>query len=118
MPPSKNIPFYRLKSWIFSAALAALQCMALYATVPYFVEYQPSNASDQKLIVAAAFCLAILAYLFQLIIPTPLLVVRLKELGHKFWTARDLGVFLPLLVGPAFFLLLYVTFPQHFLAFG
>lgn len=117
MRPSMNIPFYRLKPWIFSAILAAVQCMALYSTIPYFVEYSPGNSSDAKLGTFLVIWFTIFVYIIQLFIPTPLLIARLKELGHKFWTARDLGVFLPLLVGPGFLLLLYVNFPQHFLAF-
>lgn len=108
MQSSKNIPFYRLKSWIFSALLAVLQCMAWLAGAPYFLEGS-FGTSDEIMGAFLAFSFAIFVYIIHLIIVTPLLVARLKDVRHKFGTTRDFWVFLPLIIPSAFFLLLFAA---------
>ena len=108
MRASVGIPFYRQGIWIFSATLTVVQCMAWLAGAPYFLEGSFS-ASDEIMGAFFAFSFAILVYIIHLIIVTPLLVARLKKLGHKFGTTRDLWVFLPIIIPSAFFLLLFAA---------
>jgi len=105
-----NIPFYRLKPWIFSAILAAVQCMAFHAGASYFIEYASYNTSDEKMGAFLALCFAVFVYIILLIIATPLLIIRSKQLGHKFGTSRDFMLFLPLIVGSVSLLLLFPAF--------
>jgi hypothetical protein len=120
MNGSRDIKIYQQASWRFSAILAALQCLALLVTIPYFAKYadSPYNATDEKLGAFLAIMFAVLVYLVQLVATTPFLVMRCKASGHRFGTRRDFLIFLPLLVGPAFFLLLFAAFTQHFVAFS
>lgn len=98
----KSFDIRELGSWQLSALLAILQCMLLL-----FAAMGPQHG-DSAIGSAMQAGWAIALFLLQLLVITPVLVMRCVKLGHDFGTSADLWLFGPLAVGPLSFLVALV----------